>query len=324
MKSKSHAQYFTEAIVGVFMIAVILMLAYFTIVISGVDVIRGKEKCDIAIAFVHVGGLKDHDSVMYRGTKVGVVEFVEVTPSNLVVHANVDRNLTLREKCEITVRNLSMLGGNYLHLEEGEGEVIPLEGTLFKGETPTDWMQDLKAVAQNVRKLTEMSEVKNIVTNFEAVSVKINRFMEKADRIVARFDDEQFAADVKESVAGIKNTMSDARSTLGDAKSAIGDAKAALVEAKAGLAAFRKAAEAFDPKSLDMTETKGKANELLDNLNVIAGKLKNGEGTLGRLANEDGLYKELDGLMKDIRQVIDNYRDTTPISTFSSLATGAL
>ena len=29
-------------------------------------------------------------------------------------------------------------------------------------------------------------------------------------------------------------------------------------------------------------------------------------------------------ITQDVRQVIDNYRDTTPISTFTSLATGAL
>ena len=35
------------------------------------------------------------------------------------------------------------------------------------------------------------------------------------------------------------------------------------------------------------------------------------------------MYDELQGLIKDVRQVLDNYRDTTPISTFTSLATGA-
>ena len=53
-------------------------------------------------------------------------------------------------------------------------------------------------------------------------------------------------------------------------------------------------------------------------------RLEKGEGTLGKLANESGLYNEVEGLIKDCRQIIDNYRDTTPIATFSSLLTGAL
>ena len=53
-------------------------------------------------------------------------------------------------------------------------------------------------------------------------------------------------------------------------------------------------------------------------------RIADGEGTLGRLSADDALYKELEGLLRDARQVLDNYRDTTPITTFTSLATGAL
>ena len=66
------------------------------------------------------------------------------------------------------------------------------------------------------------------------------------------------------------------------------------------------------------------ANRLLDNLNAVAERLRNGEGTAGRLINDDGLYREIDGLTKDVRQVLDNFRDTTPISTFGSLIMGGL
>jgi hypothetical protein len=40
--------------------------------------------------------------------------------------------------------------------------------------------------------------------------------------------------------------------------------------------------------------------------------------------NEKELYDEVNALVKDVRQIIDNYRDTTPITTFGSLVTGGL
>ena len=52
--------------------------------------------------------------------------------------------------------------------------------------------------------------------------------------------------------------------------------------------------------------------------------LGKGEGTLGKLTSESAMYDELSALIKDVRQIVDNYRDTTPITTFGSLATGAL
>ena len=66
------------------------------------------------------------------------------------------------------------------------------------------------------------------------------------------------------------------------------------------------------------------ASRLLASLNVTAERLKSGEGTIGRLINSPELYDEVNALAKDVRQVLDNYRDTTPISTFGSLIMGGL
>ncbi len=88
---------------------------------------------------------------------------------------------------------------------------------------------------------------------------------------------------------------------------------------KDAIASFRKACESFDG-----TETMASAKTLLDNLNVTAERLKNGEGSVGKLLATDEFYNEIQGLTKDVRQVIDNYRDTTPISTFGSLVLGGL
>ena len=61
---------FSEVVVGIFMVAVIALLGYFTIVISGVDLIRGRERVRATVEFRDVGGLKERDNVIYRGMKV--------------------------------------------------------------------------------------------------------------------------------------------------------------------------------------------------------------------------------------------------------------
>ena len=143
MSRRRKNDVFSEAIVGLFMIAVLALLVYFTIVISGVDVLKGRQKVVANIAFNGVGGLKEHDNVMYRGTKVGGVEDILVTPSNLVVKIEVDKSVVLREGYRISVCSLSMLGGQFLMLEEGEGEIVDLTAQTLVGETPSDWMRDM-------------------------------------------------------------------------------------------------------------------------------------------------------------------------------------
>jgi len=61
----------------------------------------------------------------------------------------------------------------------------------------------------------------------------------------------------------------------------------------------------------------------MNNLNQISEKINNGQGTLGRLINDDQLYLEASKMIKDIRVAVDDIRETSPIVTFSSIYFGA-
>jgi len=70
--------------------------------------------------------------------------------------------------------------------------------------------------------------------------------------------------------------------------------------------------------------------ELYDNLNstladiaAIARRLEQGEGTLGKLLTDPGLYDNVNGAVTDVREYMDDMRETTPVSTFSSFIFGA-
>lgn len=366
MSAKKKSDVFSETVVGIFMLAVLALLVYFTVVISGVDVLTGRQKVIVKVAFPEVGGLKDHDNVMYRGTKVGSVDSIDLTPSNLVVNIEIDRAVVMREGYRIAVCNLSMLGGYYLLLEEGAGEELPLETTMFKGEKPTNWMDDVSRIAKNLNEFTSGGELKSIVTNFEATSIKVREVVERVERgegTVGKLlsSDDTVYNDLKSGVADLKTTAANAseiserlkngEGTIGKLLSSddtvYNDLKATLANANEiserikngeglvgklfkeddptyqnlqdAIASFKKACDSMDPQ-----ETFASANKLLENLNVTAERLKNGEGTLGKLAASEELYNEVQGLAKDCRQVLDNFRDTTPISTFGSLIMGGL
>lgn len=331
MKRKNET--FSNALVGVFMLVVLVLLGYFTIVISGVDVLSSRHRVPLRISFSHVGGLKARDNVMYRGTKVGAVDRVEVSPTNLVVVALVDDHVVLRTTARARVCTLSMLGGYYLSLDEGTGEALDFSKAVLAGDPPTDWMEDVSRIASNLNKLTSREEIETVVTNFAVLSERLRAISEKASDIMARISrgegtvgrllssDETLYADLRGTVQSVSNAMARAGAAF-DGVSAIADElrdEKTMADLKGGLAAFRATAE-----SLNAGDLMKSAQELVDRLNAVAQRVEAGEGTLGRLTRDSKLYDELDGLLRDARQVLDNYRDTTPISTFSSLATGAL
>ena len=389
--SRKNKDVFSEVVVGVFMVAVIALLGYFTIIISGVDIMFGRKRAQATIAFRDVGGLKERDNVIYRGMKVGSVERISLGESNILVQVSVDDDVVLRKTCRVSVAALSLLGGNYLLLEEGSGEPLPLATTVFKGEPPVDWMRDLGTIARNLSDLTSDGSVRSIVTNFEATAANLNAIVARVERgegTVGKLlsSDNTLYTDLSNTVASAKTAATDistiaARVERGEGTvgkllstndSVHADISATLVSAREALASVRTVATNIDmivtrvergegtigkllstndavyadlKTSLanirkvtdDLKDGQGlagrlvydkklgkDASELLENLNDVSSRLAKGSGTIGKLMTDQEMYNELNALIKDVRQIVDNYRDTTPVSTFGSLIMGGL
>ena len=375
--SKKKNDIFAETIVGIFMAAVLALLVYFTIVISGVDILVGRTKVPIKVEFTDVGGLKDRDSVMYRGMKVGVIDRINLTKTNVTMIVRVDNDVVLREGYRISVASLSLLGGNYLLLEEGSGAPLPLETTLFRGEPPTDWMRDIGRSASSVGDRTADGGIKSIVTNVEAVAAKLNAVVTRIERgegTVGKLlsSDETVYNDLKETVASAKTVagrlergegtigkfLSSDETVYNDVKETVASAKTIAGRLENGEGTVGKLLSSDDTVYQDLKASLGnirdvtaklkEGNGLLGKLTsdeklaadasamieklaaasadlaTVASRLEKGEGTLGKLSADSKLYDEVTALLKDVRQIVDNYRDTTPISTFGSLIGGAL
>ena len=388
---KKNSDVFSEVVVGVFMVAVLALLVYFTVVISGVDVLFGREKALARIAFTDVGGLKERDNVVYRGMKVGIVEKIELAPTNVMVTVLVDRGVVLREGCHASVSALSLLGGNYLLLEEGAGAVQPLATTVFRGDPPIDWVRDLGKIAGSLNEVLNDGSFRSIISNFEATAENVNKIVARvergegtAGRLLSR--DDTVYQDLREAVAGAKRAVGDAEKTFDGARKTFDHAAAVAERLDRGEGTLGRLLSKDDAVYADLKQTlanaaaisariergegtlgrltakddalwgdltnavanvraataKLKSGEgllgrgfndaaladdaakLVANLRTVSERLEKGEGTLGRLMTERELYDEVNATIKDVRQIIDNYRDTTPITTFGALATGAL
>ena len=389
--SRKNSDVFSEVVVGIFMVAVIALLGYFTIIISGVDMVFGRQRAQATIAFRDVGGLKERDNVVYRGMKVGSVEKITLGTSNILVQVSVDDDVVLRKSYRVSVSALSLLGGNYLLLEEGTGEPLPLATTVFHGEPPVDWMRDLGAIARNLNDLTSGGNIKSIVTNFEATAANLNAIVARVERgegTVGKLlsSDETVYNDLSNTVASAKSAAAnidtiaarvergegtvgkllstndvihaDIRDALASAKDALDTVKSAAAnidkisarvergegtigqllstndtayaDLKTALANIRKvtddlkAGEGLAGRLVYDKKLGADASELLENLNGVSARLAKGSGTLGKLMTDQELYNEVSALIKDVRQIVDNYRDTTPVSTFGSLIMGGL
>ena len=103
--ANSHG-YIKDILTGIFLLAIVGLLAFFTIVISGVDMIRGRNTCARYVRFMDVGALKEQDPVYVRGLKVGSVQSLELLPNAVQVKLILDQQVTLRKDYKVTVGQL--------------------------------------------------------------------------------------------------------------------------------------------------------------------------------------------------------------------------
>ena len=370
MSLKKNSEVFAEVVVGVFMIAVLGLLIYFTIIISGIEMFGGKSKVPVTVSFHDVGGLKERDSVVLRGMTVGSVSSMRLKNSGVTVTLSIQEAVKFREGYKISVNSGSLLGGNYLLIEEGAGAEVP-KGSVLQGETPNNWMRDLGEIVAKLKEATAGDHLKSIITNLDAavvsIKVAVSRVEEGKGTLGKLFsDDMSLYNDLSNTVANLKSVttkidtgqnslgrlLNDDGNVYTNLSASIANLKSISDRLEKGEGTLGRLLSSDDKIYRDLEDTvasiknvassleKGEGtlgklmkddnkiyNDLdatVANLKQVTDRLVKGEGTLGKLSAEDGLYNDVQGLIKDVRQTVDNFRDTTPISAFASLIMGGL
>ncbi len=142
---------------------------------------------------------------------------------------------------------------------------------------------------------TPYVQITNFVCNLDAIGTRLNSGEGTLGKLLS--SDDAIFQDLKDAMASLKSVSA----RLENGEGAIG-----------------RLLSPDDPLATDLADT-------VHNLKVITARLENGEGLLGQLMRDDGAATtEVNGLIKDGRDFIDDMRETSPVSTFSSIFFGAL
>jgi phospholipid/cholesterol/gamma-HCH transport system substrate-binding protein len=369
MKKKS-SELFSELLVGIFVVAVLCLLCYFTVIISGRDLFAGRQRAIVQVTFSDVGGLKIRDSVRIRGMVVGEVIDLKFVNGGVLAKLSLESDFTFKEGYTITVRSSSILGGNHVAIKEGTGAEVPKD-TVLRGEPVPDWMKDLSEVVSKVREATADGKLEKMVANLETASENVKSLtvrLEEGKGTLGKLmsedetlyndlqaaatdirnlasklnagtnslgrlfnDDGHVYADMKDTIANLKSVtarLEKGEGTLGKLLSSdetlYQDTKAAVANVKEVTERLKKGEGTLGKLTADDDKLYKELETTVASLKVVADRLEKGEGTLGKLSKEEDLYKDIHGLIRDARQTVDNFRDTMPITAFTSLLTGAL
>ncbi len=204
-------------------------------------------------------------------------------------------------------------------LEDGEGTI----GRLLAEDSV---YTNLDATVANVRLITDRLErgegtVGKLLSTNDVVHADIRSALASAKEALdtvksAAANIDKISARVERGEGTIGQLLSTNDTAYADLKAALANIRKVTDDLKGGQGLAGRLV--YDKKLGE------DASQLLENLNGVSERLAKGSGTLGKLMTDQELYNEVNALIKDVRQIVDNYRDTTPVSTFGSLIMGGL
>lgn len=284
------------------MFIILIALGIFTIVLSRQNFL--KKTYPLAVSFEQVSGLRDGDNVFLRGMKVGVVKSTTLQDNRVIVRAELDSPVHFRQGYKVEVLDSSVLGGKQLAVYEGPLNAPDIaEDAIIYGKSPVNLLDELSETVVSVKKV--MDQISSgqgtlgkliyddaVYDNLRDVSGKLANGDGTLGKLI---NDETVYADLQSTMASLK----DVSGRLANGEGTLGK----LLSEDDAL---------YQDLSASMT-----------NLKEITGKISSGDGTLGKLVNNDEMYQEAQKLLAELRAAIDDMRETSPVTTFSTIFFGA-
>lgn len=332
-----------EILVGLFVFTVLIALGIFTIVLSRDGFM--KKSYDYEVHFEEVGGLSEGDNVFLRGLNIGRVKQTALNNGDVSVFVRLDAPLTLREGYRIEVANSSMLGGKVLKIHEGPEKApdVPKDKPIY-GELPVDVLDELGAAVSGLQTMID-----NVNTKQGTLGKLLN---DDAiyDNLLAVSEDLKVLSDRLEKGEGTIGKLLKNDAVYNDLETLLANASEIsdrLVKGEGALGKLLSEDEVYDDLKELMANVRGVSDRLADgegtlgkllakdstlyddlektmaSLRSIAESVEGGDGTLGKLVTDEALYDEANRLIEDVRAAVDDMREASPISSFSSVLFGA-
>jgi phospholipid/cholesterol/gamma-HCH transport system substrate-binding protein len=278
----------TAAKVGGFFLVVLVLAGLLIWRIEDLRLGRGPAK-KISVEFKDVAGLDAKSTVRLAGVRVGKVARIRLTPDGkAIVEMDLDKDVELRQGASAAVASLGLLGEKYVELVPGPVGAPELpEGTTIKGDVPVSFDQITK-LARDIE-----VDVKDITKNLNS-SLGGPQGEEKLRSIVENI--RVITDDLRVIIASNRGNVD---ATLANLRN-FTEGMTELVDRVDKLIAANQAN--VTQGIANIKDVTGKLETTADNLNQITGKIKSGEGTVGKLVESEETHKNLNDALVSVKE----------------------
>ena len=317
-----------EARVGIFVLAGLVILTYFTFRVSKWGLIAEKGY-RLTVDFTSAAGLEPKADVKMAGVPIGKVEEIQLagTHARLVLRIRPEYRVPVDSVASIQTQGL--LGEKYVELIPGKDtqRVLPAGGQIAQTQSPTNLdalVRKLDAIGDDVKKFTASisdtfgteegkQALHDILRDVRATTASLREVVtgneERFNRILANVD--RLSSDLSDISSANKE---DVRATIANLRAFSATLKE---QAPSLIAKLEKMSEGVNDvvgdnrenlkESIENLKTaSAKLDNTLDSAGRVMAKIDRGEGTLGMLVNDNtagtSLNESLGGLNRYFRK----------------------
>jgi phospholipid/cholesterol/gamma-HCH transport system substrate-binding protein len=256
----------TEFKVGVFTIVALFTLGYMLFVLNP-NLLKDATRKEYHTILKDAAGIIPKTHVKTNGVTIGKVRGVDLQVNTTKIIVEVDSNVKLPMGSTMEVRTRGLLGDVYLEIvrPEDTGEYIPEGGLIRKSEDQIDMQGAMALVGQ--------------------IGKDVKKVTERLANVLGTDDGEE----------SLRNVIKNLDVTLANLKNFSGNLNEVLDESNKER--LNRILASVDDS---MAEVKGASK----NIRLISERIEKGEGTIGKLVNDDTAIQEIEGAVKDLRDVL--------------------
>lgn len=316
----------TELKVGAFALTVLLIFAFMTFKVGGLEWAR-KKGYTAYVYFNNIAGLDEKTRVKIAGVDSGVIEQIDLLEGRAKVRLRLDPGLKIYKNAVATIRTTGLLGDKFLDLQVGSPEYPVLKD----GETITNVkelvdMDDLarsiinvsnnfSSLAESLHDVLGTDEAKRslsqTITNLRVITENLNRTITVNDTKLRTVLDN--INDLTTAVNTLVERNSDSlTSTVANMRDFSGSLKSNGPELIENLNKATKELKEM------VEENRSGIKKTVDSFGSIAEKIESGEGSLGKLVKDDRLYESFNKAAEGINKTISTVDRFRTFITFQS------
>jgi phospholipid/cholesterol/gamma-HCH transport system substrate-binding protein len=325
----------TEQKVGLFFIVALIILALVIELVESWDPFRKQNA--YYTHFNSAIGLKVGDPVRMAGVEVGKIDKISIDGTRVRVDLKVDETTQIRTDSIARIRQMNLLGGQFLGLDFGSeaNTVLPPDSSIIS-EEGTNIDELITSLDRNQKemfgkfnnlaiKIENGEGVLGMLMSDDALADELKSTSNSLSRIASTLSDSNAANDLVKTLANLKNISEGLRKgegTLGrlmtdeelyvNVNNTFVDLSAVVKKINEGEGLLAKLISEEDQVYADLQKT-------MASLRIIAGKIESGEGTLGKLVNDPSLYYDAKTTLNKVEKAADGLTDSGTISALGTI-----